>query len=71
MSGENEQVTENDVTLQAREGETPTAFAIRCIKAEAWDEAIHHVEGSLFQEVKRAAMRDNPYRDFPPGEDAR
>ena len=56
---------ESDPTLRVRPGETPTAFAIRCIQAETWDKAIHHVEGSLFTEVKRAAMRDNPYRDSP------
>lgn len=56
---------ESDPTIRARPGETPTAFAIRCIQAETWDKAVHHVEGSLFAEVKRAAMRDNPYRDLP------
>lgn len=31
-------------------------------KADAWDEAIDHIEGFLYAPVKRAAHADNPYR---------
>lgn len=31
-------------------------------KAEGWDEAVHHVEPYLTGAIKRAAMKDNPYR---------
>lgn len=40
----------------ARETERNEGLAL------AWDAAIHHVQPHLDPAVKRAAMRDNPYR---------
>lgn len=32
------------------------------IQAEAWDACVGHLEATLGQELKRAALADNPYR---------
>jgi hypothetical protein len=43
---------------------SPETFAawLAAERAEVWAEAIHHVEPMLYPSMKRAAMRDNPYR---------
>lgn len=56
--------------MERRDDETQTAFAIRCIKAEAWDEGhasahgydlTYHLDRDEWTEMPKDPA--NPYRD--------